>query len=85
MTNEQQTVTTTTIVPPKACQRCGAKGPTSVWTADDGGFGYVHGMYSWWCERCILTAQLDHAKARAAAIPELEAKLAALRSPEGKP
>ena len=47
---------------------------------DSGGWlEYAHGMYQQWCEHCVLEAQLDHARARAAAIPELEAKLAACK------
>jgi len=37
-----------------------------------------HGGGSWWCEVCLLEAQIAHAEERAAALPDLRLKLEAL-------
>jgi hypothetical protein len=37
-----------------------------------------------WCQTCALTAQLEHARDRAAVIPELEKKLAKAKKEEGE-
>jgi hypothetical protein len=40
----------------------------------------IHGNYTYWCELCALKAQLVRARERAAAIPELERKIAELEA-----
>jgi hypothetical protein len=39
-----------------------------------------HGGGSWRCEICAITEQLNYARERAAAIPDLEARLAELQA-----
>lgn len=62
------------------CQHCGERPATGMWTGDEGAVAAIHGAYSWWCERCMVVAQLERARERAAAIPELERRLAELDS-----
>lgn len=45
------------------------------WVGNGGAMDLVHGGYTWWCKCCMIDAQLEHAKARAAEIPELEQEL----------
>jgi hypothetical protein len=56
------------------CGECGGPG-TIKWGQS---VQVARGHYTLRCERCVLTAQLEHARESAAAIPELEAKLASL-------
>lgn len=60
------------------CQKCGEREATQIW-CDSGVFGWAHGMGQNWCEICVLETQLEHAKERAAAIPEMEKKLEELK------
>lgn len=62
------------------CAKCGERPSTMVWADDGGALAYSHGFYTFWCDVCALTAQLEHAKERAALIPELERKLEEARS-----
>lgn len=39
----------------------------------------THGFVQMWCEVCVLTKQIEHAEERAALLPELRARLEALR------
>ena len=57
------------------CAKCQKRPGTETWVAEGGALAYVHGMSQWWCRRCVLEAQLEHAHERAAAIPELERQL----------
>lgn len=50
------------------------------WVGEGGALALSHGMYSWWCDVCTTAAQLDHARTRAALIPEMEERLADLRA-----
>ena len=67
------------VVEPKVCQNCGADRPLRDF-AEGGTMAWVHGVYARWCEVCILTRMLEFARERAAAIPELEKKLAAAKA-----
>lgn len=60
--------------PPEGCQNCGRKVPTKAF-AEGGVMAMVHGLSVQWCQVCILTRQLEFARERAAAIPELEKML----------
>jgi hypothetical protein len=62
--------------PTGPCQRCGERPATVTW-APDGTMGLIHGGYQFWCARCALRAQVEHARACAARLPELERQLAA--------
>lgn len=53
------------------CQKCGQREGTETW-APSGVIGWVHGAYSTWCKRCVVEAQLEHARTAAANIPLLE-------------
>jgi hypothetical protein len=57
------------------CAACGLNEATRIW-------GDPNRLHEWWCDRCVFSAQLEHARERAAAIPDLEAQLAALPDPE---
>ncbi len=58
------------------CQNCQQREATETWVDDGGVFAYAHGMSQRWCLRCVLTAQLEHARKMAAQIPDLERQLA---------
>ena len=57
------------------CQRCGEHEATKTWAA--GLFEFAHGLSQQWCTRCVLTAQLAHARESAAQVPALELALKA--------
>ena len=57
------------------CDHCGERPATGMWVGDGNMFSAVHGARWWWCERCMLEAQLERARERAAAIPDLERRL----------
>ena len=66
------------VPPGKMCDRCDERPATGMWTGDEGAMAAIHGSLWWWCERCMVEAQLVRARERAAAIPELERRLAEL-------
>jgi len=68
-------------VPPRVkCANCGKRWGTVTWTGDAASIlAFTHGMWAQWCEICALEAQLEHAKERAAKIPEIEKRLAELK------
>lgn len=53
------------------CAKCQHRPGTEIWVGEGGTLAYVHGMYSRWCRRCVIEAQLEHAKTIAATIPAL--------------
>ena len=57
-----------------ACANCGEREGTVRW---GDALAMIHGGSVLWCEICAATAQLKHARERAALIPELETRLAA--------
>lgn len=62
--------------PCSTCQNCHSRPATVNWTGEGGTMDFIHGQYQRWCELCALRAQLKHAQERAAAIPELERRIA---------
>ncbi len=73
--------------PSGECVNCHQRPATALWIGEGGSLAFAHGHYQSWCEPCVLRAQLNYAKERAKAIPELERELAAAcaRAPGGKP
>lgn len=64
-----------TYIAPKIgdpCQNCGKRPSTKQWIGDGGALAMTHGFYKLWCDVCVLTAQLKHARAQAKKIPDLE-------------
>lgn len=59
------------------CPNCGKRPGTVRW---GDALAVTHGFTQMWCEVCAVTAQLNFARERAAAIPELEARLVELRA-----
>ena len=59
------------------CQKCGERPADGMFS--EGIMAALHSSYQWWCELCMVKAQLENARGRAAAIPELEAELARLQ------
>lgn len=57
------------------CDNCKEHIATTKWVGDGGTLALSHGWYSWWCECCMLKAQIQHAKERAAVILDLERQL----------
>lgn len=62
----------------KICENCGTRPGDCLWVGDGGTLAVAHGLGAWWCNRCIVEAQLKYANERAADIPRLERKLAEL-------
>lgn len=63
--------------PSGECVNCHQRPATMFWIGEEGLLAFSHGYHESWCELCVLRAQLDCAKERAEAIPELERELAA--------
>jgi hypothetical protein len=59
----------------QTCQNCSKHPATKWWTGEGGMIGAVHGFYQAWCDRCVVVAQLEHAKAAAKRVKELEREL----------
>jgi hypothetical protein len=59
------------------CRKCNERPATEMW-AEGGAFAAIHGGYEYRCKRCVVAAQLEHAKQMAAMVPQLERDLAAL-------
>lgn len=57
------------------CVNCKEREATRYWCR--GPLEHSHGMGVWWCEVCVLREQIEHARERAARLPELEAALIA--------
>jgi len=62
------------------CQNCGLREATQTFAQDE--MSFIHGMSSQWCDHCVISTQLDHARRAAARIPELEEALRKLNVPE---
>lgn len=60
------------------CVRCGENEATVKW---GDALAATHGGGEDWCERCAVEEQTIHARGRAAALPDLEARLAELGGP----
>ena len=57
------------------CQDCSERDGTEIFTAG-GALDYSHGLFEMLCKRCVLRRQVEHAKGRAAQLPDLEKRLA---------
>jgi hypothetical protein len=66
----------TDLNPTGTCVNCN-KRPAAVWWCD-GAMDFIHFGGLAWCDYCTVEAQLKHARERAAAIPDLEKRLADL-------
>ena len=65
------------------CSNCHAHTGTEKWVGEFDSVTVARtGWHQIWCKRCVLVAQLEHAKQRAAAIPDLERQLAELTEGE---
>ena len=62
------------------CENCGEREATSWWIGHGSLMDFAHGAGEPWCEQCIVEAQLEYARMQAERIPELERKLAELKS-----
>jgi len=69
-------------LPEQPCANCNKRVGTQLWLGVGGALAYTHGMHTYWCKICVLETQLEHARERAALIPELEAELAQLKEKE---
>lgn len=63
------------------CANCKEREGTKKW--GEGGTMIARGYYSMWCEVCVLKKQIEHAEERAAALPDLQARLWSLLTGEG--
>ncbi len=64
------------------CANCGDRPATAVWSGEGGTLAVVHGFVAYWCEWCVLRAQIAYAEEVAGRLPELRAKLQALEGGE---
>ena len=64
--------------PEGTCSNCGVRSAEHWWTGEGGVMAAAHGQAAPWCERCCVTAQLEHARTVASDVSELEERLAAL-------
>jgi hypothetical protein len=64
------------------CENCGVRTATRKWAESD--MALTHGWLEDWCNACVLRRQIDVAREPAAALPKLEAELAALPSNQGE-
>lgn len=62
------------------CQNCNEREATEDWVGEGSMMDHIHGFSQRWCKLCCLRAQLEHAKKRAAAIPELEQEIKELEA-----
>lgn len=62
------------------CRHCHRRPATTMWVGSAGSLAFVHGLYEWWCQPCVLQAQLDHARDMAKKIPMLERELEAAKA-----
>jgi hypothetical protein len=53
------------------CQNCGKNKKVSPWVGKGGMMDYVHGNFSFWCDRCQTKAQLKYVIESAVRIPSL--------------
>lgn len=60
----------------RLCDNCHEREGTMRW---GDALAMTHGFVQMWCEVCVLTKQIEHAEERAALLPELRARLEALR------
>lgn len=61
------------------CNNCDKREGTELWVGEGGVLAHVHGFSRFWCKQCVVEAQLAHCRKSAEQIPELEAKLAAMK------
>lgn len=59
------------------CQNgdCKHKATEVPWIGLGSVLDLIHGNYTYWCECCMVKAQLEHAEKLAARIPKLKAEL----------
>ena len=67
--------------PEGPCQKCNKRPATTCWSSE-GPVAALHGVYSYWCEICVVEEQLYFAYKLQASIPELEEKLKLLTEKE---
>lgn len=70
------------MTPTQMCANCWKEPGTERW---GDALAFSHGFEVLWCKRCVLTTQIAHAEERAAALPELRARLAALDDTQKAP
>lgn len=61
------------------CTNCNQR-PATAWWCPSGTLGFVHGYAVGWCQICVVTEQLRHAREQAARIPALEQELQRLQA-----
>jgi len=61
------------------CANCDKHEGTETWIDHGSTLDLIHGLYEKWCKCCCIKVQLEYAKERAAAIPDLEKKLSEIQ------
>lgn len=67
------------------CANCKTRKAFGWWVGDGGTMALIRGYKAPWCEHCTVTAQLQHARERAAEVPNLERRLAELNAEKEQP
>ena len=57
------------------CQNCTGHQATVIFVPDGGILDAMHGSYYYWCECCVLKAQIGYSEKMAARLPQLKADL----------
>jgi hypothetical protein len=60
------------------CPNCNKRTGTVKYSEGGSALDFIHGFYDFWCEECVLTKQIAFAEERAAALPDLRRRLAAV-------
>jgi hypothetical protein len=63
------------FTPKGKCQKCHKLKATGCWVGNGDVMSAIHGMYEYWCERCMLEAQIKHAKEHKNDLKTLQEKL----------
>ena len=56
------------------CTNCNTHKATSFW-GGEGGVAFSHGMYTVWCDCCMLNARIKYVQKAAASLPQLKLDL----------
>lgn len=61
------------------CTNCNQRPATGIWLGHGSVMDYAHGNYTYWCEQCMVEAQVQGCREAAERLSGLEARLAELQ------
>lgn len=71
--------------PSGICSNCEARPATEIWVGEGGSLALSHGLYSHWCKRCCLVAQIEYANGIIERLPNAKRQLAEIDAEESSP